>query len=184
VPLARALRRGEVSLPPDELVVQMQRAVAGVYAGAGLQRYEISNYALPGRHSRHNALYWTQGDYLALGVGATGTLPAADGTRARYSNLRSAEQYLHAVEAGALPQASFEPLGPLELFEERIAMGLRLIGGVDFEAVCADFAQAPLARALTLRHLYSAGLAEQVEGRVRLTSAGLDIHSAIAARLM
>jgi len=117
VPLARALRRGEVQLPPDELVVQMQRAVARIYGAAGLERYEISNYASAGRHSRHNALYWTQGDYLALGVGATGTLEAADGHRFRYSNHRSAEAYLAQVEAGALPEASREPLTTIELFE-------------------------------------------------------------------
>ena len=184
VPLAKALRRGEVKLPPDELVVQMQRAVAAVYAEAGLQRYEISNYAKPGRHSRHNSLYWTQGDYLALGVGATGTLPATGGARYRYANQRSAEAYLREVEAGALPEASREQLSSLELFEERIAMGLRLVNGVDFEAVCADFGQPAEARALTLRHLSSAGLAERAGGRLRLTQAGLDLHSAIAARLM
>ena len=36
-----------------------------LFAGGGLQRYEISNYAKPGFHSRHNALYWTGGEYLA-----------------------------------------------------------------------------------------------------------------------
>src|SRR2546427_10974056 len=37
---------------------------------AGLERYEISNYARPGFHSRHNVNYWTDGDYLGLGAGA------------------------------------------------------------------------------------------------------------------
>jgi oxygen-independent coproporphyrinogen-3 oxidase len=184
VPLAKALRRGEVHLPPDDEVVHMQRMVCDLYAAAGLQRYEISNYSRPGRHSRHNALYWTQGHYLALGVGATGTLSAADGSLFRYSNLRSAEAYLTQVEAGQLPEAGREQLTRLELFEERLAMGLRLVNGVDLRAICAQFGQSFEKRALTLRHLESSGLMTWHENRVALTPAGLDIHSAICARLM
>jgi oxygen-independent coproporphyrinogen-3 oxidase len=183
VPLARALRRGEVRLPPDEEVVAMQRAVRDVYAAAGLERYEISNYARKGLHSRHNALYWTQGEYLALGVGATGTV-AAGAQRVRYSNHRSADVYLRELGLGRLAEASRELLSPLELFEERVAMGLRLVNGVDLDAVCADFGQALAGREQTVRHLVHAGLAVRRGGRLALTDTGLDLHSAISARLM
>jgi len=182
VPLARQLARGEVSLPPDDTVVQMQRVVRDVFRGGGLERYEISNYAKPGYHSRHNALYWTGGEYLAVGTGATGFLKAP--APVRYSNQRSAEKYLVEVEAKRLPDASRESLGALELFEERVAMGLRLTTGVDLEAVCADFGQDFSARATTVKHLVHAGMAVQREGRLVLTDAGLDVHSAISARLM
>lgn len=182
VPLARQLARGEVSLPPDEAVVRMQRVVRDVFAGAGLERYEISNYARPGYHSRHNALYWTGGEYLAVGTGATGFLQGA--APARYSNQRSAEKYLVEVEAERLPEVSREPLAALELFEERVAMGLRLVNGVDLEAVCSAFGQALGPRETTLRHLAHAGLLRRTGGRVALTDAGFDVHSAIAARLM
>lgn len=182
VPLAKQLARGEVQLPPDETVVRMQRVVRDVFAGAGLQRYEISNYAKPGFHSRHNALYWTGGEYLALGTGATGYLQGAQPLR--YSNQRSAEKYLSEVEEGRLPEASREELTPLELFEERVAMGLRLVNGVALEAVCEVFGQSAQARAQTVRHLVNAGLAERRGARLALTDAGFDVHSAIAARLM
>jgi len=179
VPLAKQLARGEVTLPPDDTVLRMQRVVRDVFAAAGLERYEISNYAKPGFHSRHNALYWTGGEYLAVGTGATGRL----GTT-RYSNQRSAEKYLLEVEAGRLPEASREALTSDELFEERVAMGLRLTTGVDLDAVCADFGQDAGTRALTVRHLLSAGMATMVEGRLALTDRGFDVHSAISARLM
>lgn len=182
VPLAKQLARGEVHLPPDETVVRMQRLVRDVFAGAGLQRYEISNYAKPGFHSRHNALYWTGGEYLAVGTGATGFVRGVDAVR--YSNQRSADRYLTEVEAGRLPEASREVLTPVELFEERVAMGLRLLNGVDLEAVCREFGQSAEARGLTVRHLVHARLAERREGRLALTDAGFDVHSAIAARLM
>lgn len=183
VPLARALGRGELALPPDDVVVDMQRAVAQVYAAAGLHRYEVSNYARPGLHSRHNALYWTGGEYLAVGVGATGTL--AEGTaHRRYTNLRGTGAYLSAVERGAPPEVSFEALTELERFEERVAMGLRLVAGVDLEAVCRDFGQAYDARRRVVEALVASGLAHWKEGRLGLTDAGFDVHSAIAARLM
>lgn len=186
VPLAKQLARGEVHLPPDETVVAMQRLVRDVFAEAGLERYEISNYAKPGFHSRHNALYWTGGEYLAVGTGATGFVkdPMKDEDAVRYSNQRSAERYLGEVEAGGLPEASREVLTALELFEERVAMGLRLTNGVALEAVCRAFGQSMEARALTVRHLVNAGLAELRNGRLALTDAGFDVHSAISARLM
>lgn len=182
VPLAKQLARGEVQLPPDETVVRMQRVVRDVFGGAGLQRYEISNYARPGFHSRHNALYWTGGEYLSLGTGATGFVRGAQPVR--YSNHRSAERYLAEVEAGRVPEASREELTGLELFEERVAMGLRLVNGVELEAVCEAFGQSAESRAQTVRHLLHAGLAEMRGGRLALTDEGFDVHSAIAARLM
>jgi oxygen-independent coproporphyrinogen-3 oxidase len=183
VPLARQLARGEVTLPPDDEVVAMQRVVRDTYRAAGLHRYEVSNYAQPGYHSRHNATYWTQGEYLALGTGATGFL--REGAQAfRYSNHRSGERYLQALEAGEGAEASREPLTARELFEERVAMGLRLVNGVDLQAVCEAFGERFEARALTVKHLLGAGLLVADGPRLRLTDEGLDVHSAIAARLM
>ncbi len=202
VPLARQLSRGEVALPPDDTVLQMQRAVRDVFReGGGLERYEVSNYAKPGLHARHNAAYWTGGDYLALGSGATGFLRARGGdegpgpgpreasteaaTGLRWQNHRSAERYLSAVGAGTLPVANTEALGPDELFGERVAMGLRLVSGVDLEGVCRaygkDWAQkAERAQALVQRGL----LVREGDGRFRLTDEGFDVHSAVAAWLM
>ncbi len=159
VPLARQLARGEVSLPPDEEVIAMAQVVRETYAGAGLERYEISNYARPGHHSRHNSLYWTGGEYLAIGVGATGRL-------------------------GRVPEASRELLDGLELFEERIAMGLRLSSGVDVAAVCRAFGQPYGGRSEEIGRLVANGLAREEGGRLALTSRGMNLHSAISARLM
>jgi len=102
VPLARQLARGEVTLPSDDQTLEMGHAIGEIYAAHGLARYETSNYARPGFHSRHNALYWTGGEYLALGAGATGYLHGGAGG-VRYSNHRSAERYLAEVEADRAP---------------------------------------------------------------------------------
>lgn len=184
VPLAKQLSRGEVALPPDEAVVAMAAAVRERFGAGGLRRYEISNYAKPGRHSRHNCLYWTGGEYLALGSGATGYLRGEDGGGVRYANHRSAEAYLSAVEAGTVPEASREPLGARELFEERVAMGLRLSAGVDLEAVCRDFGEPFGPRAAKVERLVRDGFARREGARLALTDRGADLHSAISAQLM
>jgi len=186
VPLAKQLRRGEVHLPPDEAVVEMGQAVREAFVQAGLARYEISNFARPGAHSRHNALYWTGGDYLALGVGATGSFWPTDGAGEgrRYSNHRSAEKYLAAVERGECPEASVEAIGPRERFEERLAMGLRLTCGVDLLATCEQFGEPVTSRVEEAKRLAAHGLA-RFDGRtLALTDPGLDLHSAIAAKLL
>jgi oxygen-independent coproporphyrinogen-3 oxidase len=167
VPLAKQLARGEVRLPEDEVVLSMQRAVRDAYAASGLRRYEVSNYAKAGFHSRHNACYWTQGEYLAVGAGATGCVGGV-----RYQNHRSAERWFEALGRGALPESSREVLGPDELREERVAMGLRLTGGVSLEDSAA------------LERLLKQGLVERADGRVRLTERGFDLHSSVAAALM
>ncbi|MHB8873025.1 MAG: radical SAM family heme chaperone HemW [Myxococcaceae bacterium] len=184
VPLARAVARGEVKLPSDGEVLEMAHAVREVYAGAGYARYEISNYARAGYHSRHNALYWTGGEYLALGAGATGFFRKGDGRGVRYSNPRSPERYLQALEAGRLPEGTTEALGPKELFAERVAMGLRLTGGVDLEGACRDFGEPVGSRREEVERLIGGGLAQLREGRLALTLAGADLHSAVSARLI
>lgn len=166
VPLAKQLARGEVKLPDDDIIIAMQRAVAEAYARHGLHRYEVSNYARPGHHSRHNAAYWTGGEYVAIGAGATGRVG-----RVRWQNHRSAEKYLADVEAGRLPEASREPLSDETLAAERVAMGLRLVSGIRLPDSAA------------LGRLEREGLVTRGD-RVQLTERGFDLHSSIAAALM
>lgn len=183
-PFARRLARGQLPLPPDEDVVEMARAQREVWERAGLVRYEVSNFARAGHSSRHNALYWTGGDYLALGVGATGLVHGGERAARRWSNARAEPRYLAEVEAGRLPEAEAEALGAHELFAERLAMGLRLTSGVDWEAVCRAHGEDPAPRRAEVERLLAHGLARRQDGRLALTDAGLDLHSEIAARLL
>jgi oxygen-independent coproporphyrinogen-3 oxidase len=183
VPLGKQLARGAFELPTDEAVVEMQHAIGELCTSANLSRYEISNYSKPDKHSVHNCLYWTAGEYLAVGSGATGCLRTPTGAE-RYSNPRSAERYLEELHRDELPSASVEVLSREELFRERLAMGLRLTSGVDVAAVCAELGQSFSARQVVIRQLVDGGLATEEAGRVALTEAGLNLHSAVCARLM
>ena len=178
---SRALRTGKLRLPEDEAVADMVEAVSDVLGQAGLQRYEVSSYARPGKHSRHNALYWTGGECLALGVGATGFAFTSQGAR-RTASHKSPVRWFQEVEEGRLPEAEAEALSPEELFTERLLLGLRFTSGLDVEALTQRCGQP--SRQPRLQRLVAEGLgAWTAEGRFRLTRRGLLLHSSVVAQL-
>jgi oxygen-independent coproporphyrinogen-3 oxidase len=178
---SRRLRQGRLALPDDAAVVEMVDAVGEVLAAAGFERYEISSHAVPGRHSRHNALYWTGGESLALGAGAVGFHREESGAL-RTTNLRSTPRWLEAVEAGRLPDEDRETLGPDALYEERLLLGLRLRAGVDLRGLWAEHGAVP--RTAALEALVRDGFLEPVGPRFRLTGRGAHLHQEISARLV
>ena len=72
-----AVRRGEASLPSDDATLAQIDAARAALADAGLCRYEISNYAIPGRECRHNLAVWRGEDYVGIGDGAHGRVGLA-----------------------------------------------------------------------------------------------------------
>jgi len=178
---SRRLRQGRLALPDDALVVEMVDAVGAVLAGAGLVRYEISSHGLPGRHSRHNALYWTGGESLALGAGAVG-FHRRDAGGVRTTNIRSTPRWLETVESGRRPDEETEALDRAALYAERLLLGLRLRSGLDLATLWADHGLAP--RAAELATLIRDGFVERVDGRVRLTRKGAHLHQEVSARLV
>lgn len=178
---SRRLRQGRLALPGEDQVVEMVDAVGEVLASAGLERYEISSHAVRGRHSRHNALYWTGGESLALGAGAVGLRREGSGA-VRTTNLRSTPRWLEAVEAGRLPDEDRETLGPEALYEERLLLGLRLRTGLDLETLWAQRGVAP--RSAQVESLVRDGFLEPLGRRFRLTRRGAHLHQEISARLV
>ena len=178
---SRRLRQGRLALPEDDAVVEMVDAVGEVLSSAGLERYEISSHAVRGRHSRHNALYWTGGESLALGAGAVGFRREGSGA-VRTTNLRSTPRWLQAVEAGKLPDEERETLGPEDLYEERLLLGLRLRSGLDLTRLWAEAGRAP--RSAEVELLVRDGFLEPLGLRFRLTRRGAHLHQEISARLV
>jgi len=178
---SRRLRQGRLALPDEGSVVEIVDAVGEVLASAGLERYEISSHAVPGRHSRHNALYWTGGESLALGAGAVGFHREGAGA-VRTTNLRSTPRWLEAVEAGRLPDEECESLGPEALYEERLLLGLRLRSGLDLGRLWAEHGIAPRSAEVDL--LVRDGFLEPLGPRFRLTRRGAHLHQEICARLV
>ena len=91
-PLKEEMARAGWSLAPDDDAAEMYLRAMERLDAAGLVQYEISNVARPGRESRHNLKYWTDGEWLAFGCGAHGTL---DGVR--WKNVAGTEEYISRV---------------------------------------------------------------------------------------
>ncbi len=123
--------RGEITEASEETATEMYRLVCDSLASAGYAHYEISNYALPGRHSRHNSSYWTGTPYLGLGPGAH-----SFNGRERSYNPSNLNAYLRAQ---GLPERETETLTEEDRFNEALMLGLRTARGVDLEQLRRDF---------------------------------------------
>jgi oxygen-independent coproporphyrinogen-3 oxidase len=89
------LMNGKVEEAPQELSEQMYTTLCNYTAEVGFEHYEISNFARPGMHSRHNSSYWDYTPYLGLGPGAH----SFDG-KVRRVNPAKLQQYINDMHAG------------------------------------------------------------------------------------
>jgi oxygen-independent coproporphyrinogen-3 oxidase len=128
-PLRDAMARSQWSVAPDEAVADMYLSGLDRMDSAGYVQYEISNVARPGRASRHNLKYWTDGEWLGFGCGAHSTRSGV-----RWKSLASTEEYISAAEQGQ-PEVDRRPLSREERLEEALFTGLRLNVGVDLRTV-------------------------------------------------
>jgi oxygen-independent coproporphyrinogen-3 oxidase len=179
-PFVRLARAGRLPLPSDAETVAQGAAIRAALRRAGLRRYEISNFARPGRESAHNRLYWSWESYLGLGAGAYGCRTEPDGAAPRalrYGNVRDARSYVAAALEGRLPTAEEDRIDAGGARHERLMLALRTRDGFPLEALGAA-ARGEVDRLVARR------LAVRRGGRLVLTSRGLDLHSAVAARLL
>ena len=116
---------GVEGLPAEGAVVEQYWALARLAAERGFEHYEISNYARPGRRSRHNQIYWRAAEYLACGPGACGFVGDV-----RYGNVKPVARYGATVEGGSLPIDTHERLTDRQRLAERLILGLRLVDGI------------------------------------------------------
>jgi len=182
VPMARAVRRGELVLPEDDVVSEMGDAVRAELLKGGYSRYEISNYARPRRESVHNSLYWLGGEYAAAGCGACGFLRQGGGGF-RFANDRSPERYMERVEQAGRGDSSSERISPEDHLKERLFTGLRLAQGIDLAALERDLDLPVRARfEARIGRIVREGLGSFDGTVLRLNERGLDLHSEVSIR--
>ncbi|PSL17967.1 radical SAM family heme chaperone HemW [Shimia abyssi] len=122
--------RGKLrGLPEDDLAADMYEATQEICASAGMDPYEVSNYAEKGSESRHNLIYWRYGDYAGVGPGAHARL-TMDGQRYAIENWRMPEKWLEHAEAGN-GESLRNVVPQVDQATEFLLMGLRLTEGVD-----------------------------------------------------
>lgn len=184
--------RGEppLVLPTEEDEREMYGMTREILESRGYFRYEISNYALPGRECRHNIGYWTLTPYLGLGLGSSSFLE-----NVRFSNTKDLDAYLSGGFAN-LPDilsGAFEPEGEQtdwkekldvsyldkrQQMEEFMFLGLRMMEGISrdrFEETFGVTIESVYGH--VLQKLWRQGLLRLQENRVSLTEPGIAVSN-------
>ena len=184
-PLAEDMAAGRVRMPPDDAVMDALAEAERVLGAAGLARYEISNYARPGRECLYNLSVWRGEDYLGIGPSASSRLGLE-----RRTNAADTAAWLAAGQGTDSPPAprplhgaARERLSPREDRLERFLTGLRIAEGADPARAGAE--DAPRLEA-AFRRLGAQGLVESVPDtpRWRLTARGREVADAVALELL
>jgi len=104
----------------------MYSAAMDDLAAAGIEQYELSNFARPGFACRHNGVYWAGESYYGFGPGAARYINGR-----RETNHRSVTTWIARVLSGKPPIADAEQLSPEDRAREAIVLGLRRVTGID-----------------------------------------------------
>lgn len=160
------LARDPARQPDDDTQADQYEMATDLLGAAGYEWYEISNWARPGHECRHNQLYWSEGEYLAVGCAAHGHI----GGR-RYWNHRTPERYLRAIEAGQSPESGSEHLDDGERRIEGLQLSIRTRDGVAGDEVSDELIED------------LDGLVVRRGDRVVLTRAGRFLANEVAIRL-
>ncbi len=127
-PLYRDLQAGLVDEMDDARQEACWRHVISAAAEAGLDHYEISNFARPGRQCRHNLTYWHNLPYIGLGPAA-----ASYDRGIRRTNTPDLPAYVAAIASGRAAPAEKEQLIGRQAMAEHLMLSLRLTQGVDLQ---------------------------------------------------
>lgn len=173
-PLSRMQEEGTVSEVPDSLSWQMYEYLMVETEKAGMQHYEISNFSMPGMHSRHNSSYWYGKPYLGLGPGAH----SYDGKRLRRANQSDLKPYVSAC--GDVPN-TYEMLTDEELYDELVMTRLRTSQGLDLSLLSGNEREYCLSMAA--KHVEK-GLLVLADDNLRLSKEGIFVSNDIISDIM
>jgi oxygen-independent coproporphyrinogen-3 oxidase len=158
-------------VPSDDAIARMYELAIDRLADAGLDQYEISNFARPGFASQHNLRYWDRRPYLGLGLDASSMAFAANEvppTALRWKTTDDLKSYL-----AASPDIETTWLSHPQQHEEAWFLGLRKNAGVPVAGLEREFGHAPVAEAMhAVRRLQQDGLLTFDGKAVRLTPRG------------
>lgn len=170
-------RRDELSLPDDDTVADMYLKMTDVLTHAGYSKYEISNFSLHGRHSRHNLKYWEYDDYIGFGSAAHSFV-----SRARFCNSRDIEKYISSCGVGV--REEYEEIGRREAENEFVMLGMRLSGGVDIEKYQRLFGKNLYEDFGTALKKFSPEFVTLEGGRCAFTDKGMLVSNSILSEIL
>ncbi len=179
--IGAAVASGTVALGTEDVILGQELVLYTALERAGLRRYEVSNFAKPGRACRHNLLYWRCDDWIGLGASAHSHV---DGRR--WWNCFDPEDYITSVGQGrGRAIAGQETLTSEERISEGLAFGLRTAEGVSRARFKMRFGTDPWTlKVQTFRQLVGQGLMDQDDQTIRLTARGLAVADSVAVLLL
>ena len=177
--LHRMLCSGAIDEVDDDTCVKMYELMADVLRLNGYEHYEISNFALPGYHSRHNSNYWNKTAYLGLGASAHSYTRGV-----RSYNPADIKTYMSAIGSGNVAAvADAESVG--ERYDEEVMLRLRTSRGLDAAQLRIEYGEPYYSHFLrTARQFVDAGLVENDGSIYRLSRSGVMLSDMIIRELM
>jgi len=184
-PLQAQVQAGQIVLPGEDETAEMYETGIERLQGLGYERYEVSNFAKPGRACRHNIGYWQGEWYLGLGAAAHSMLPPDDhhpgAARVRTANTADVQAYIKEEN----PPKEVEGIAPEEAMFESMMLALRTTAGVN----AARFERQ---HGVMLRRRYGAALDELAARGLgcwtpdgyALTPRGIEVQNEVLMHLM
>ena len=172
--------QGRITPGDEDLCADMYEYADELLQSAGYINYEISNWALPGHHSRHNLTYWQNLPYIGMGAGAYSSF----GGR-RFSNVREPLEYIKLLKIQQLPEAESEIVGHEQQMSETAFLALRTAMGLHLPTFQERFAQSFAQFASDrLKLVEKARLLEQAGEWLRLSKRGRLLGNEVFLRLL
>jgi oxygen-independent coproporphyrinogen-3 oxidase len=177
----RRYRSGLLSLPDEDVSADMYEWAIDRTAAAGMEQYEVSNFAHPGEECRHNQIYWRQEPYIGFGISAASYL---DGVR--WTNTGSMQRYLQsAAGPEGSDRAGEERLPPRAACGEAIMLGLRTREGADLAGLQKRWGMDPDREwGVEIEQFIGDGLMQRVDHRLLLTPRGVMLANAVCAAFL
>jgi len=133
-PMQAKVQSGALKEPDEDETVKMYNLAIKMLKKAGIMRYEVSNFALPGYECRHNINYWILEDYLGLGLAAHSLI-----NNVRFCNTENFALYIKDISHKKFPIENEETLSLKERKEEYIMLGLRTKNGLKLDRFNKEF---------------------------------------------
>jgi len=145
----------------------------------GYTQYEISNFAHPGKESRHNLKYWTLSEYAGFGPGAHSDLGGV-----RYAYEKDLNGYIQGVKGNGPLYSEKDRIPEADRDAEWLMLGLRTVYGLDPKAYEQRFRRRFTCFLPFLQECEKAGYAVQEYGRWHLTPVGFLLSNQIIAAML
>ena len=169
----------QVEEADEDLSVTLFKTLIDELKQAGYQHYEISNFCLPGLHSRHNSSYWTGKKYLGCGPSAH----SFNGS-SRQWNIASLDNYLKGIASGK-PNYEIEELDLYTRYNDFVITSIRTCWGMSLSRLRSEYGEELYRYCLRMAksHLEQ-GVLEIEEDTLRLTQEGIFISDGIMSDLL